>query len=325
MLGSIRHRAEHIAARALSRVPEAGRVRRRTAFAGSGVLLACGFSGLTVSRTMAAVVAIVGLVVLASVASFIGYTTRVVAEFDRRAPAQLAQWLHVLLGAVPEERSTTLYLTMLMAQEVGPTGTEPRRWVANDASSVRRFFEGEVEELDDWVDRISARWNARFPSEDEREHQLEALRTRASNLTAEERDALVLEYATGLMPWVMPLSLSSWMAVGARLRLAGPALLAVGFVIAWTLGFMGLWAATPTALKDIGSAAHIGDFIYLAVSGAVGNVPPDITPTSQAAHMLVASEFASGAVLIGAYATAVISAAGSRGPEPLNAASQASG
>jgi hypothetical protein len=115
-------------------------------------------------------------------------------------------------------------------------------------------------------------------------------------------------------------------AVGQTLRAIGPALLAVAFIVGWTLVLMLLWAADPAAcsldlaepcagaFRGLGERAAPGDFIYLAVNGAVASTPPDLVPTSRVAHMALAVEFCSGAVLIGAYALALVGAPAQSSP-----------
>lgn len=94
------------------------------------------------------------------------------------------------------------------------------------------------------------------------------------------------------------------------LRGIGPALLGLMFIVGWALVFLLLWSldAHPRtgAFGGFGSEADVGDMIYLAVSAAVGSTPPDVTARSNLAQTLLAAEFASGALLLGAYATALM-------------------
>jgi hypothetical protein len=60
-----------------------------------------------------------------------------------------------------------------------------------------------------------------------------------------------------------------------------------------------VWSLDINAFGGLGERAPVGNFVYLAINGAVANVPADIPANSQIAHMTVAAEFLTGAVLIG--------------------------
>lgn len=96
------------------------------------------------------------------------------------------------------------------------------------------------------------------------------------------------------------------------LRAVGPAILALAFVVTWTLAYLLVWsldADTATgAFKGFGVRAEPGDAMYLAVSAAVGGTPPALEARTNVAQTLIAAEFASGALLIGAYATSLMRA-----------------
>src|SRR4051794_30308111 len=90
----------------------------------------------------------------------------------------------------------------------------------------------------------------------------------------------------------------------------GPALLALAFLVAWTLVFLLVWSvdANPHngAYGGVGTKADLSDMFYLAINAAVGSAPPEPSAQSHVARTLLALEFASGALLLAAYATAVV-------------------
>jgi hypothetical protein len=117
------------------------------------------------------------------------------------------------------------------------------------------------------------------------------------------------------------------------LQAVGPGLAALMFLTIATCAYMAVWASAPDscspnfdlkcdgAFRGLGAAPTIGDFMYLAISGATGNTPPDAIPVSRLAHTTIGAEFIVGALLVGAYASLLFGrvqaeAASARGDAP---------
>jgi hypothetical protein len=89
----------------------------------------------------------------------------------------------------------------------------------------------------------------------------------------------------------------------------GSGLIAVGFIGIWTLLYLLIWGIDTGAfggLEDRAGRAQIGEFVYLAINGAVASVPADIPAQSQVAHMAIATEFVFGALLLANFAAPLI-------------------
>jgi hypothetical protein len=128
-----------------------------------------------------------------------------------------------------------------------------------------------------------------------------------------EDEAQRQQYAEARQGWG---SLLIYDNVSAVIRGIGPVLLALGFLLFWIAVYAAVWFFDPTECSgSICSGAFLGldeeplfgDFVYMAVSGVVGNTPPGIVPATSVAKMVSATHFLSAALLLGAYTTAVFS------------------
>ena len=76
------------------------------------------------------------------------------------------------------------------------------------------------------------------------------------------------------------------------------------YFILWTSLFLLTWAAGPEpcavgasacagALQGFGTSPSIGDFVFLVLNASASNMPPDLTPRSDLAHLVFAGSFIS--------------------------------
>ena len=73
---------------------------------------------------------------------------------------------------------------------------------------------------------------------------------------------------------------SAWLARAASwMRVFGPALLGAWFLAFWTFTYLLTWSLDTDAYERLSAPAAFGDFVYMAVSGVVGNVPSGLLPS----------------------------------------------
>jgi len=91
-------------------------------------------------------------------------------------------------------------------------------------------------------------------------------------------------------------------AVLLTLRWIGLPLLGLGFFLAWTLVYIGLWWAHPhAAFTGLGRAPRFADFFYYAVSTAFISPPGDIFAHSRGARSATMIEMLTGFGLLATY------------------------
>jgi hypothetical protein len=91
------------------------------------------------------------------------------------------------------------------------------------------------------------------------------------------------------------------------LRWIGLPLLGLGFFLAWTLVYVGLWWAHPhAAFTGLGSAPRFADFFYYAVSTAFISPPGDIFAHSRGARSATMIEMLTGFGLLATYLSSFV-------------------
>jgi hypothetical protein len=96
-------------------------------------------------------------------------------------------------------------------------------------------------------------------------------------------------------------------AVLITLRWIGLPLLGLGFFLAWTLVYIGLWWTHPhAAFVGLGAAPRFADFFYYAVSTAFISPPGDIVAHSRGARSATMIEMLTGFGLLATYLTSFV-------------------
>jgi hypothetical protein len=91
------------------------------------------------------------------------------------------------------------------------------------------------------------------------------------------------------------------------LRWIGLPLLGLGFFLAWTLVYIGLWWAHPhAAFTGLGAAPRFADFFYYAVSTAFISPPGDIFAHSRGARSATMIEMLTGFGLLATYLSSFV-------------------
>jgi hypothetical protein len=96
------------------------------------------------------------------------------------------------------------------------------------------------------------------------------------------------------------------------LRIAGPGLVAVSFLLAWSLVYMAIWGFDTAAFIGLPESPRVGEFIYVAVSATLGGTPEGVEARSPVAQMAVAAELLCAVVAVGAAGRIMQIDAGSR-------------
>jgi hypothetical protein len=96
-------------------------------------------------------------------------------------------------------------------------------------------------------------------------------------------------------------------ALLVNLRRVGLPLLGLGFFLAWTVVYIGLWWTHPhSAFTGLGSAPRFADFFYYAVSTAFISPPGDIVAHSRGARSATMIEMLTGFGLLATYLSSFV-------------------
>jgi hypothetical protein len=96
-------------------------------------------------------------------------------------------------------------------------------------------------------------------------------------------------------------------AVLITLRRIGLPLLGLGFFLAWTLVYIGLWWTHPhAAFTGLGARPRFADFFYYAVSTAFISPPGDIVAHSRGARSATMIEMLTGFGLLATYLSSFV-------------------
>jgi Ion channel len=96
-------------------------------------------------------------------------------------------------------------------------------------------------------------------------------------------------------------------AVLITLRRIGLPLLGLGFFLAWTFVYVGLWWAHPqAAFTGLGATPRFADFFYYAVTTAFVSPPGDIVAHSRGARSATMIEMLTGFGLLAAYLSSFV-------------------
>jgi hypothetical protein len=110
-------------------------------------------------------------------------------------------------------------------------------------------------------------------------------------------------------------------AVRITVRRIGLPLLGLGFFLAWTIVYIGLWWTHPhSAFSGLGAAPRFADFFYYAVSTAFISPPGDIVARSRGVRSATMIEMLTGFGLLATYLSSFVD--WRPGPPPAEEAPQ---